>query len=110
MINGLIYVLLFQALGEALAFTLPVPIPGPVIGMVLLFLWLMVRGDKNGALTQFSTLFLRHLSLLFIPAAVGIMLHADRLAEEWVAILVAVFGSVLASITVTAYVVRGIKK
>jgi holin-like protein len=106
--TGFITLLLFQVLGEAAAFALPIPVPGPVIGMLLLLLWLIARQEQDGELIRFSTRFLRHLALLFIPAAVGIMTQFERLAQEWPAILVAVLGSTLASIIVTAYLVRGL--
>lgn len=106
--TSFITLLLFQVLGEAAAFALSVPIPGPVIGMILLLLWLIARRQQDSELIRFSSCFLRHLALLFIPAAVGIMTQSERLANEWPAILAAVFGSTLASIVVTAYLVRGL--
>lgn len=109
MINGFIKVLLFLLLGEVVSFLLPVSIPGAVIGMVLLFLWLAIRDDEDTELVGFTTLLLRHLSLLFIPASVGIMVHLDYLTREWLAILGAVLISTLASIIVTAFIAKGVK-
>ncbi|WP_368643253.1 CidA/LrgA family protein [Castellaniella ginsengisoli] len=108
MLTSFITLLLFQVLGEAIAFALPVPIPGPVIGMILLLLWLIARQEQDSTLIRSATHFLRHLSLLFIPAAVGIMTQFDRLLAEWPAILIAVFVSTLASIILTAWLVRGL--
>lgn len=110
MIDSLIKLLLFQAIGEMLVFALAIPIPGPVIGMLFLFLYLMARGREDKNLAAFCTKFLPHLSLLFIPAAVGIMVHFERVSEEWLPILVALTGSTLASIVVTAFVVRRLRK
>lgn len=109
MINGFIKLLVFLLLGEAVSHLLPIAIPGAVIGMVLLFLWLTIRDTEDSQLVGFSTALLRHLSLLFIPASVGIMVHLDYLITEWVAILAAVLVSTLMSIVVTAFVARGIK-
>lgn len=106
--TGFITLLLFQLLGEAAAFALPIPVPGPVIGMMLLLLWLIAKQEQDSELIRFSSDFLRHLALLFIPAAVGIMTQFERLAHEWLAILVAVLVSTLVSIIVTAYLVRGL--
>jgi holin-like protein len=106
MIDSAIKLLLFQALAEALVFALAIPVPAPVVGMLLLFLYLALRGREDEKLNAFSTKFLRHLTLLFIPAAVGMMLHLDRVANEWLPILVALTGSTLVSIGVTAFVVR----
>ncbi|HRO58723.1 MAG TPA: CidA/LrgA family protein [Burkholderiaceae bacterium] len=108
-INGLTKLLLFQFLGEGLAFVLSAPIPGPVIGMLLLFAYLVARGRRESALLEFSSGFLRHLSLLFIPASVGVMAHADLLAREWLAICIALVASTLVAIVVTAYVAQDAK-
>jgi len=109
MINGFIKLLLFLLLGEMVSYLLPIAIPGAVIGMVLLFVWLVIRDEEDSGLVGFTTLLLRHLSLLFIPASVGIMVHLDYLAREWFAILAAVLVSTLISIVVTACVAGSAK-
>lgn len=109
-IDSFIKLLLFQAFGEAIAYVVPMPIPGPVIGLVLLLLVLAARSQEDKELVAFSTRFLSHLSLLFIPAAVGIMAHVGLLANEWTAIVIALSVSALATIVVTAYVLRAFKK
>lgn len=110
MIEGLIKLLAFQVAGEAVVFLLSIPIPGAVVGMALLFLYLVARGREDADLDSFTGAFLRHLSLLFIPAAVGIMAHLDRIAEEWLAIAAALAVSTAASIAATAAVVKLLKR
>lgn len=44
---------------------------------------------------------LSHLSLLFVPAGVGVMLHLGRIAEEWPAILAALLLSTWLAVAVT---------
>jgi len=58
------------------------------------------------ALRETVIALLVHLSLLFVPAGVGVMLHARRLADEGFAIAVAVVASTALSIVVTAVVVE----
>ena len=106
MIEGLIKLLAFQVLGEALVFMFSIPVPGAVIGMALLFLYLVLRGRPDQDLDTFTQAFLRHLSLFFIPAAVGIMAHLDRIALEWPAILLALVVSTAAAIATTSVTVR----
>lgn len=110
MISTLAILLVFQAMGEGLAHALSLPIPGPVIGMLLLFLYLILNGDAVHRLAPTSLELLRHLSLLFVPAGVGIMVHAQRLAAEWLPIMVALVASTVISIAVTAAVVRWLQK
>lgn len=110
MIEGLIKLLAFQVAGEAVVYLLAIPIPGAVVGMALLFLYLVLRGREDADLDTFTSTFLRHLSLLFIPAAVGIVAHLDRIAEEWLAISVALVLSTAAAVAATAAVVKLLKR
>ena len=110
MIGTLATLLVFQSLGEGLAYALSLPIPGPVIGMVLLLGYLMMKEDAVTRLAPTSMELLRHLSLLFVPAGVGIMVHARLIAAEWLPIIVALVVSTVISIAVTALVVRWLQK
>ncbi|KPF68178.1 hypothetical protein IP84_10535 [beta proteobacterium AAP99] len=106
MLQALTALLLFQLIGEALAFTLRLPVPGPVIGLALLFGWLVWRPAAVGTIKPTALEVLRHLSLLFVPAGVGVMLHGERLATEGWKLLVAVVGSAVITIAVTGLVGR----
>jgi holin-like protein len=110
MIGTLATLLVFQTIGEGLAYGLSLPIPGPVIGMVLLFLFLLIKADAAERLAPVSLQLLKHLSLLFVPAGVGIMVHAQRVATEWLPIALALIASTVVSIVVTAAVVRWLQK
>ena len=110
MINTFAVLLVFQTMGEGLAYALSLPIPGPVIGMLLLLLYLILDSDAVHRLAPTSLELLKHLSLLFVPAGVGIMVHAQRIASEWLPIVVALVCSTVVSITVTAAVVRWLQK
>jgi len=110
MIEALIKLLAFQVAGEAIVFMLSIPIPGAVVGMMLLFFHLVARGREDEALDTFTAAFLRHLSLFFIPAAVGIVAHLDRIAQEWLAIALALGVSTAASVAATAATVRLFKR
>lgn len=110
MIRALATLLLFQALGETLRVAFALPVPGPVIGMALLAAWLLLRPAEAAALRDTSQGLLRHLSLLFVPAGVGVMLHAGRLADEGLAIAAALVVSTVASIAATALTVRWVRR
>lgn len=90
-----------QLIGELLVAALGLPVPGPVVGMLLLFVGLLVRGSIPNELDGAASALLSHLSLLFVPAGVGIMLHARLLASELVPISVALVVSTLLTIAVT---------
>ena len=89
MIPALATLLVFQLVGEALVRVMTVPVPGPVVGMALLLLALVLRPAWAGAIMPTTQTLLQHLSLLFVPAGVGVMLHLQRLGDEALAIGVA---------------------
>lgn len=89
MIPALATLLVCQLVGEALVRALAVPVPGPVAGMAGLLLALVLRPAWLAALKPTTATLLQHLSLLFVPAGVGVMLHLQRLGTEALAIGVA---------------------
>lgn len=105
-INGLMALLVFQLIGEVAVRLLSVPVPGPVVGMVLLLTVLLVRRSVTESIDSVGTALLSHLSLLFVPAGVGMMVHFDRIADEWVPILVTLVVSTLVTMAVTALVMQ----
>ncbi len=110
MIGALTVLLVFQLVGEALARGLGLPIPGPVIGMGLMFAALVLRSGPSAELRGTATGILQHLSLLFIPAGTGVMLHFQRLADEWLPLTVALIASTLLSIAVSALLLRALSR
>lgn len=106
MISALTLLLLFQLIGEVVARSLDLPIPGPVIGMLLLFLALTARGGPSEDLRTTSQNLLQHLSLLFVPAGTGIMVHLHRVADEWLALILSLLISTLATLVVTALAMK----
>ena len=104
LLSGFTWLLLFQCAGEAVVQLAGLPIPGPVAGMALLFAALLARGRAPAALDVAADGLAKHLSLLFVPAGVGVMLHVARVADEWLPIVVALAVSTVLAIAVTAIV------
>ena len=110
MIASLSLLLLCQLAGEIFVRGLALPMPGPVIGMLLLLVLLLARdrikllargplgdgGVENGARGL-----LAHLSLLFVPAGVGLVQKLDLVAEHGVAIIAILAVSVVITLLVT---------
>ena len=63
---------------------------------------LFIRGAATAALDTASTGLLSHLSLLFVPAGVGMIVHLDRIREEWLPLIVALVVSTLLTMAVAA--------
>jgi holin-like protein len=106
MLSALTQLLVFQLAGEVVARGLALPLPGPVLGMVFLFVALALRGGPNHQLQTTSQNLLQHLSLLFVPAGTGIMVHLTRVADEWLPLLASLLVSTLATLVVTALVMK----
>lgn len=110
MLAALTLLLIFQLAGEVLAHSFALPVPGPVIGMALLFVALMLRGGPGENLRQTSGQLLQHLSLLFVPAGTGIVLYGERIAAEWLPLVVAMVASTLLAIIVTALLLQALAR
>lgn len=94
--------LVCQLIGETLVRLLDLALPGPVIGMVILFFGLVVRGGVPQRLQATAEGFLQHLSLLFVPAGVGVVTHLSLVADQWVPLTTALLVSAIATVAVTA--------
>lgn len=92
----------FQVLGEALSRQLPLAIPGPVIGMVLLFVALLFFPRLLQKIERAAMDLLQHLSLLFIPAGVGIMVSYQQVGSDWGAIIISMIMSTVLTMAVVA--------
>jgi holin-like protein len=106
MIFGLVQILLFQCLGELVSKFLLPTLPGPVIGLVLLVLWLVLRKEINSELAMVADGFSQYLGLLFVPAAVGVVLFLPQLKANALAIISALIGSVILTIASSALIAR----
>jgi|SRR5690625_4254913 len=85
--TGFVYLLLFQLLGELVSRSLSLPIPGAVLGMLFLFAGLLLKGHVPDGLEKSSGFLLRHLSLLFVPAGVGLVKYLPLLREQGLVML-----------------------
>ena len=103
---GITTLLSYQLIGESLVLLLALPLPGPVVGMLLLFLTLLARGRVGTPLESTATGLLSHLSLLFVPAGVGVLVHIDMIEDEWLPITAALILSTLVTLAVTALVMK----
>lgn len=104
MLHAIVVLLLCQLAGEMLAHVLALPLPGPVIGLVLLLAALLLRLPLPAATAETADGLLRHLSMLFVPAGVGVVQQLDLLGKEGGRLLVVVMLSTTVALAVTAVV------
>lgn len=115
MLASLSLILLCQLTGEAVVRGLDLPLPGPVLGLVLLLILLLLRDRisiiargplTDGGVETTSKGLLAHLSLLFVPAGVGVVQKLDLLAAHGVAIFLILALSVVITLLATVLTFR----
>jgi holin-like protein len=104
MLSSFATLLIFQCLGEGVIFALGLPIPGPVVGMLMLFVALVASPRLLAHIEETGAELLRHLSLLFVPAGVGIVVAAASIRGQWLGVIVSIIGSTVLTLGGTALV------
>ncbi len=110
MLAGIAALLVCQLVGEALVRLVSLPIPGPVVGMALLFVLMLGRAPLPGALGDTADGLLRNLSLLFVPAGVGVVQHLGRLGTDGLRLVAVVVLGTVITLAVTALVFEGLAR
>ncbi|CAM2735490.1 MULTISPECIES: CidA/LrgA family protein [Methylobacterium] len=120
MIASLALILLAQLVGEVLARGAGVPVPGPVIGMGLMFAFLLLRDSRlglprilpqpltDGTLESTARGLLMNLSLMFVPAGVGVVGRLDLLRAQGLKLAIVLVVSTALSLLVTVLVFRAV--
>ncbi|SEB00683.1 LrgA family protein [Thiothrix caldifontis] len=109
-LNGITLLLVYQLVGEVSTRLLNWPVPGPVLGMLLLFITLLLSDGLESVVEPASSALLSHLSLLFVPAGVGVMVHVGRIGSAWLPISMALIFGTLITMAVTAWVMVGMQR
>lgn len=110
-LKSFLVLLVFQLLGETLSKAAHIPIPGPVLGMVLLAAWYVLqRREPEHSMQQTANGLLGWLGLLFVPAGAGIVVNIALLRAAWFPVTVALFGSTLITLVLTAWIMSRLKR
>ena len=113
-IGSLAVILGCQLLGEVVARGLGLPVPGPVLGMAAMMgvLWLRDRFAPPvlAGVESAGRFLLANLSLLFVPAGVGVVGNLDVLAGQGVALALALIVSTVLTLVVSVAVFRGVAR
>jgi putative effector of murein hydrolase LrgA (UPF0299 family) len=99
-----------QLAGEVIVRGLGLPMPGPVLGLLFLLLLLLARDRfvifarrplQGGGVESASRALLANLSLLFVPAGVGVVQKLDLIAAHGIAVAAVLVISVVLTLLVT---------
>jgi len=102
--------LVCQLVGEVIVRGIGLSIPGPVIGLALLILTLRLRPALAEQLRPTITVILANLSLLFVPAGVGVIGNLEVLTEDWFALLVVLVLSTLLAMLAAVGTFLGVRR
>ena len=102
--------LMFQFAGEMMRAITGLPVPGPVIGMVLLLIALLAKLPVPAGIHATSRKLLAYLGLLFVPAGAGVVTRLPMIGAHWLPIVIAVVGSTIITMVITAVVMRGLER
>ncbi|WIW50562.1 CidA/LrgA family protein (plasmid) [Bradyrhizobium sp. 62B] len=113
MLASLGLILLCQLIGEAMTRGFALLLPGPIVGLLLLLILLLVRDRfaiiaplRNGCVETASRGLLNNLSLLFVPAGVGIVDNLDLIYAHGMAIVLILALSVTVTLLATVLTFR----
>lgn len=104
-LRGFGWLLLCQSLGELAARAASLALPGPVIGMLVLLAALQLPFVREPVAAAADAL-LAHLSLLFVPVGVGVIVHWALVAQYGLRLLAVIAVSTLLGMAATALVLR----
>ena len=76
-LGSFLIILACLAVGKWLSSLLPFAFPGSILGMLILFLLLNFQLVRMHWIEPSASLLLRHMALLFIPVAVGLLAYLD---------------------------------
>jgi holin-like protein len=112
MMSAIGLLLACQLAGESLTRLFGWPVPGPVLGLVFLFLLLLLRDQVSRDASAIETtplgvvsgFLLANLSLMFVPAGVGIVQEWATLQRDGLGLLIALIVSTALALMVTGFV------
>ncbi|MFN3656013.1 MAG: CidA/LrgA family protein [Pseudolabrys sp.] len=110
MLAALATLLLCQLAGEAIVKAAALPVPGPVVGMVLLFALMLLRAPLPKETGDTADGLLKHLSLLFVPAGVGVVQNIALLGDTGLRLVAVVVLGTIVTLVVTALTFAGVAR
>lgn len=105
---GLILGILF--LGDFLKSKFSIPIPATIIGMIILFVLMVFKIIKLKWIEDMANILLDNLSVMFIPAGIGIARELHIFQGNILTLGFIIFTSTIVVILVTGYTVQALEK
>lgn len=110
MFKELSLLLLYSLVGEGVRMVFHLPVPGSIIGIILLFLSFQCHLLKPEAIEETANFLLNHLTILFVPAGVGLMQYYGAIKYTWPILLGAVVVCSLVSLVAVGKTAEFVEK
>lgn len=110
MFKELSLLLLYSVIGEGVRMFFHLPVPGSIIGILLLFLSFQTKLLKPTAIEDTANFLLNHLTILFVPAGVGLMQCYGAIKYTWPILLGAVVVCSLVSLVAVGKTAEFVEK
>ena len=102
-------IVLLAFIGEGISTYFQLPIPGSILGLILLFLALEFKLLRLRHVNAVGNFLLANMTILFLPADVGIMDRYEVIAPFLGPIVLIIVGAIVLNIVVIALVVNYVK-
>lgn len=99
----------FSFAGNVISNGLHLPVPGSILGMLLLFLALQFKILEFKHVDEAGSFLINNMTILFLPAGVGIMAKWNLISHFWLQILFIVVAALIINIFVLGKLVEWIK-
>lgn len=99
----------FSFIGNVISTVFRLPVPGSILGMILLFLALQFKILEFRHVDEAGSFLINNMTILFLPAGVGIMAKWNLISHFWAQILLIVVGALIINMLILGKLVEWIK-
>ncbi|MFQ9538804.1 MAG: CidA/LrgA family protein [Lactococcus lactis] len=99
----------FSFIGNVISNVFRLPVPGSILGMILLFLTLQFKILEFRHVDEAGSFLINNMTILFLPAGVGIMAKWNLISHFWAQILLIVVGALIINMLILGKLVEWIK-
>lgn len=99
----------FSFIGNVISNIFRLPVPGSILGMILLFLALQFKILEFRHVDEAGSFLINNMTILFLPAGVGIMAKWNLISHFWAQILLIVVGALIINMLILGKLVEWIK-
>ena len=96
-------IILFYFIGEIAVRVLSLPLPGSLVGLLLLLMFQFFQTRPSPVLHAGGAPLLKYMSVLFVPAVLGVAVYWQHIEENLAAIAFAIVGTTIFSLGLAAW-------